>query len=63
MINQLLPGEVQANQGTNENARRPYKGFGAIRLADNVASSIYHSLQVDVNRRFSKGLLFGLAYT
>jgi hypothetical protein len=38
-------------------------GYGAIRSTNNDASSIYHGLQIDVNRRFSKGLLFGIAYT
>ena len=62
-INQLLPGTTYTNRGVSPDALRPYKGFGAIRQTDNVASSIYHALQVDVNRRFSNGFLFGLAYT
>jgi len=62
-VNQLQPGARFANPGVNEDALRPYKGFGSIRTTDNVASSIYHGLQVDVNRRFAKGFMFGLAYT
>jgi len=62
-VNQLQVGTTFANPGINEDALRPYKGFGSIRSTDNVASSIYHGLQVDVNRRFSNGFLFGLAYT
>jgi Carboxypeptidase regulatory-like domain/TonB dependent receptor len=52
-----------ANQGVNINALRPYLGFGSIRQTDGVASSTYNSLQIAWNRRFTKGLLFGLAYT
>jgi hypothetical protein len=62
-INQLAPGTTFANSGVNPDALRPYKGYGAIRDTNNVANSIYHGLQVDVNRRFANGLLFGLAYT
>jgi len=62
-VNQLQVGTTFANPVINEDALRPYKGFGSIRTTDNVASSIYHGLQVDVNRRFSNGFLFGLAYT
>ncbi len=41
-LNQLLPGTklLPANAGANEDALRPYKGFGSIRQTDNVASSI-----------------------
>jgi len=62
-INQLQPGTIQANPGVNENALRPYAGYGAIRVTGNNASSLYNAFQIDVNRRFSKGLLFGIAYT
>lgn len=63
-INQPQPGALQAApSGTNADFLRPYKGFGAIRSTNNTATSNYHGLQVDVNRRFSHGLLFGLAYT
>ncbi len=62
-INQLLPGTIQANPGINENALRPFKGFGQIRLTNNEARSVYHSLQIGANRRYSKGLAFGVAYT
>jgi hypothetical protein len=62
-LNQLAPGTVQANPGVNADALRPYLGFGPIRITNNTANSNYHALQVDLNRRFSHGLLFGLAYT
>ena len=52
-----------ANQDVNLNALRPYLGFGSIRQSDGVASSTYNSLQISWNRRFTQGLLFGVAYT
>jgi predicted heme/steroid binding protein len=62
-INQPTIATVAANPGLNLNALRPYKGFGSIRETDNVASSIYNSLQVAWNRRFSNTLQFGVSYT
>ena len=70
-LNQLQPGTLYnpANRipGTttiaNADSLRPYKGFFAINQATNGGSSIYHSLQVNLRRRLTKGLLFGVAYT
>ncbi|HVW84951.1 MAG TPA: TonB-dependent receptor, partial [Bryobacteraceae bacterium] len=62
-INQPLPSVIAANPGVNIDALRPYKGYNSIRETDNVASSLYNSLQVSWNRRLSKGVLFGVAYT
>jgi hypothetical protein len=62
-INQVAPGTVQANPGVNINALRPYKGFGTIRLSENAGRSIYHGLQLNLERRFRNGLGFGVAYT
>ncbi len=42
---------------------RPYPGYGSITLQETTATSNYNSLQLSVNRRFTKGLQFGLAYT
>ena len=44
-------------------ALRPYKGYGVIRMTENAARSMYNSLQVSVDRRYSNGLKVGLAYT
>ena len=38
-------------------ARRPVPAYGAIQIAFNEESSSYHSLQVKLERRFSKGLM------
>jgi len=62
-LNQLQPGTIQANPGVNVAALRPYLGFGAIRLSENSGRSIYHGLQVNLERRFTSGLGFGVAYT
>jgi len=62
-INQPTTAVVAANPGVNLNALRPYKGFGSIRETDNVANSMYNSLQIAWNRRYSNGLLFGVSYT
>jgi hypothetical protein len=42
---------------------RPYQGYGGIRMYEFQSYGDYKSLQTSVNRRFSKGLMFGLAYT
>ena len=62
-INQLLPGTIQANPGINNNALRPFRGFGPIRITNNEASSFYQGFQLGVNRRFSSGFSYGFAYT
>ncbi len=63
-VNQLQPGTVQANPAVSAvDALRPYKGFSNINQATNANSSAYHSLQANLRRRLTKGLLFGVAYT
>lgn len=62
-INQLTPGTLQANPGVNSDALRPYLGYSVIRQSANDNRSMYNGLQVNLTRRLSKGLLFGVAYT
>lgn len=63
-LNQLpVPGTIQANRGVNIAALRPYKGYGTIRLSENAARSIYHSLQASAERRYANGLKLSVAYT
>ena len=62
-INQLQPGTVQANPGVNVAALRPYKGYSALRIAENSARSLYNSLQLSADKRYSNGFKFGMAYT
>ncbi|HZS06010.1 MAG TPA: carboxypeptidase regulatory-like domain-containing protein [Blastocatellia bacterium] len=47
----------------NPDFLRPFKGYNTIRRTNNEANSRYNGLQIGVNRRFTKGLLFGVAYT
>jgi hypothetical protein len=54
---------VAAAPGTDVNAIRPYLGYGAINDRATVYTSNYNSLQVSLNRRFSKGLTLELGYT
>ena len=42
---------------------RPMIGFTDVNMVEWASSSNYHSLQLTANRRFTKGLDFGLAYT
>ena len=42
---------------------RPFPNWGLIYSRDAGANSIYNSLQVEVNRRFDKGLTYTAAYT
>ncbi len=64
-INQLPNGTtlLASSQGVATDALRPYKGFSNINQATNGGASVYHSLQTNLRRRLSKGLLFGVAYT
>jgi len=54
---------LPANKGINTNVLRPYKGFAQIPMAENAAHSEYDAMQIELNRRFDKGLGFGFAYT
>jgi Carboxypeptidase regulatory-like domain len=42
---------------------RPYRGYQNIRVRGNSAGGDYQSLQVQVNRRYIRGVQFGAAYT
>ena len=62
-INQPTIATVLANPGINLDALRPYKGYNSIRSTSNIARSLYNSMQLSWNRRLTKGLQFGAAYT
>jgi hypothetical protein len=71
-INRVAPGArflpenqdpTRPGQALPEDFFRPYPGHGSINLRDNDGEADYHSLQVALNRRFTRGLQFGLAYT
>jgi hypothetical protein len=46
-----------------DNFLRPYRGFGDITMTMWDANSNYNGLQVQVNRRYTRGFQFGVAYT
>ncbi len=62
-INQPTVSYRAANASDALDSVRPYLGYNSVRETDNVASSRYNSLQVSWNKRFSQGVLFGVAYT
>ncbi len=64
-INELPLGTLflPQNKGINTDVLRPYKGFSTINVEENSGRSEYNSLQLEVNRRFSRGLSFGFGYT
>ncbi len=60
----LLPGTGLNNPTiARRQLLRPYPGFGDITTTNNDGSSMYHSLQASLQRRFSKGYTVGVAYT
>jgi hypothetical protein len=46
-----------------DNLLRPYPGYANITISERNINSNYNALQATLNRRFSKGLEFGIAYT
>lgn len=46
-----------------DNFFRPYAGFANIVVREPASSSSYHSMQAQLNRRFSRGIQFGMAWT
>jgi hypothetical protein len=54
---------VQQAKLLSDNYFRPYPGYAAVNLRDYGGTSNYNSLQTSLNRRFTKGLQFGIAYT
>jgi hypothetical protein len=51
------------NFATNSAFFEPYKGYGQIAYLGFGGTSNYNSLQVSLQKRFSKGLTFGVVYT
>jgi hypothetical protein len=64
-LNQLPTGTTfrPENVGANANALRPFKGFANINMLEHSGRSTYHGLQIEANRRFTKGFSYGFAYT
>jgi len=62
-LNQLRVGTTFANPGVAIPALAPYSGIGGATVGLNDSNSKYDSLQVSVQRRLTKGLQYGVAYT
>jgi len=56
------PNQAVLGAGT-VNSRRPFPALGNIALLDSSASSIYHSMQLRLEKRFGSGLSFLSSYT
>jgi hypothetical protein len=61
--NQPVANAAVAGGQISANAVRPYPGFGAINDFVTNGNSLYHSLQVSLARRFSRGISIQSAYT
>jgi len=57
------PNATLGSNAFDRDFLRPYPGYGDISIHGEGSSSNYNSLQVGLNRRFSRGFQFGLAYT
>ena len=62
-MNQPTVATRLANQETFVNAISPFLGYAGINSRATIYTSNYNSLQASLNRRFSKGLTLGVAYT
>ena len=51
------------NSAKNDDFLRPYLGYSSINMVMYSGSSNYNALQVQVNRRYTHGFQYGLAYT
>ena len=54
---------LTASSAKNNDFLRPYRGYGDINLVMYSGTSNYNGLQVQLNRRYTRGFQFGVAYT
>jgi hypothetical protein len=62
----FLPGNADPSNPAlplNDNFFRPFPGYGNITIYSNNGTSNYNGLQVAANRRFGRGLAYGISYT
>lgn len=70
-LNTLAPGvrflpsslDPTTNRPLPDNFLRPYPGFAGIGYVEDSGYANYNALQVAANRRYAKGLQYGIAYT
>jgi hypothetical protein len=61
----FLPSSIDptTNTALPDNFLRPNPGYADIQYIEMASNSNYHSLQTQLNKRFSRGLQFGLSWT
>jgi hypothetical protein len=61
----FVPGNLDTTTGSPlpDNFLRPYSGWGDITAQEYAGTSNYNALQVKLERRFHRGLQYGVAYT
>jgi hypothetical protein len=61
----FLPSSIDptTNRPLPVNFLRPFRGLGDIQYSEFASSSNYHSMQTQVNKRFGRGLTFGVSWT
>ncbi len=59
----LAPTTLLGNNCLSANFLKPYRGYSGINIYQSEATSNYNALQIQVQRRASKGLFIGAAYT
>jgi hypothetical protein len=59
----LIPGVGASSTISRQNLLKPYPEFGSITTTTNQGYNWYHSAQINLSKRFSKGLTFNAAYT
>ena len=59
----LAPTSLLGNDCLSANFLKPYRGYGTIAIYQSEATSNYNSLQIQVQRRATKGLFIGASYT
>lgn len=57
------PNALLGNNSLDPNLLRPLRGFGQINLYESAATSNYNALQINLTKRATTGLFFGVAYT
>ena len=62
-LNQFVNNGKQVLLGSNGQPTLPYPGFGLLEYSQNDGNSSYNGLDLTVERRFTAGLSFRLAYT
>lgn len=57
------PGPLPGTRAVDSNLMRPFRGMQNLNLITNNANSRYNSLQVNLNKRYSRGLTLQFSYT